>query len=97
MEKRFWVYIVTDKPYGTLYVGVTNDLSRRVYEHKHSVCKGFTKKYGLKLLVYAEEYPTALEAIQRKNCIKKWNREWKINNLIHTHNREWKDLGEQIN
>lgn len=97
MEKRYWVYIVADKPYGTLYVGVTSDLSRRIYEHKNGLYKGFTKKYGLAMLVYYEEFPTALEAIHREKCIKKWKRDWKIKNLIHVQNREWKDLYETYN
>jgi putative endonuclease len=97
MDERYWVYIVTDKPYGTLYTGMTNDLARRVYEHKVGLYSGFTKRYGLGRLVYYEEYATALEAIRREKCIKKWNREWKINNLIHQQNREWRDLGEILN
>jgi putative endonuclease len=97
MEKRFWVYIVTDKPYGTLYVGVTNDLARRIYEHKNGIYKGFTKQYGLKILVYYEEYSTALAAIQQEKRVKKWNREWKIRNLIHVQNHQWDDLAEKLN
>jgi putative endonuclease len=97
MEKRFWVYLMADKPYGTLYVGVTNNLSRRIFEHKNGLHQGFTKRHGLKILVYYEEYPTALEAIHREKCIKKWNREWKINNLIHIQNHEWRDLAEDFN
>lgn len=96
MEKSFFVYIVTDKPYGTLYVGVTNDLGRRVWEHKTGVYKGFTKKYGLGLLAYYEVYPTADEAIRREKAIKKWRREWKINK-IHEQNRPWRDLYEDLN
>jgi putative endonuclease len=97
MEKRFWVYLVTDRPYGTLYTGITNNLSRRIYEHKNGLHKGFTKRYVLNRLVYYEEYPTALEAIHREKCIKKWNREWKIHNLIHMQNREWRDLAQDFN
>ena len=66
VNKRSWVYIVTDKPYGTLYIGVTNDLARRTYEHKNHLYKGFTKRYGLHALVYYEEYPTMLDAIRRE-------------------------------
>lgn len=94
--KRFWVYIITDKPYGTLYIGVTSDLPRRVYEHKNGLYEGFSKKYDLKLLVYYEEYQTAEEAIRREKCMKKWNREWKINK-IHEMNRQWRDLAEDLN
>jgi putative endonuclease len=97
MEKRFWVYIITDKPYGTLYTGVTSNLARRIYEHKKGIYQGFSKRYGLKMLVYYEEHGTAPEAFHRETCIKKWNREWKIHNLIHVQNREWRDLGEDLN
>jgi putative endonuclease len=96
MEKCFWVYIITDKPYGTLYTGVTNDLCRRDYEHKNGIYKGFSKKYGLKTLVYYEEYPTALEAIHREKCIKKWNRDWK-KQIIERFNPKWRDLAEDFN
>ena len=91
MERSYWVYIVTDKPYGTLYVGVTNDLARRVQEHRDGIADGFTKKYGLKTLVYCEEYSTAGEAIQREKRFKKWNREWKIHRIKQL-NPTWKDL-----
>ena len=90
-EKRFWVYIVTDKPYGTLYIGVTNDLARRVYEHREGLVDGFTKKYGLKRLVYYEEYPTPVEAIEREKKLKKWKRDWK-KQLIEKFNPTWRDL-----
>jgi len=96
MEKNFFVYIVTDKPYGTLYVGVTNDLARRIWEHKQGVVEGFTKKYNVHRLVAYEVYPTAETAIRREKCIKAWKRDWKIN-LIHEQNREWKDLWEDLN
>jgi putative endonuclease len=96
MERRFYVYILTDKPYGTLYVGVTNNLARRMHEHRQGLVKGFTQKYGLKTLVYYEEYPTAEEAIRREKCIKAWKREWKINH-IHEQNRRWSDLAENLN
>ncbi len=96
MEKNFFVYIVTDKPYGTLYVGVTNDLARRVYEHREGLYKGFTKKHGLKMLVYYEVYGTAEEAIRREKAVKAWKREWKIHR-IHEQNRTWSDLYEDLN
>ncbi len=95
MEKHFWVYIVTDKPYGTLYTGVTNDLARRVWEHREGLYKGFTRKYELKQLVYYEEYPTAIEAIAREKCIKKWNRDWK-KQVIEKLNTTWRDLYEDL-
>jgi putative endonuclease len=96
MEKCFWVYIVTDKPYGTLYTGFSSDLSRRTYEHRQGLYEGFSKKYGLKKLVYYEEYPTALDAIAREKKLKGWKREWKIN-LIKSFNPEWQDLYESFN
>jgi len=93
MGKKFWVYIVTDKPFGTLYTGVTNNIARRAYEHKNGLVKGFTKKYGLKILVYCEEFPTAMAAIRREKQIKRWNREWKIYRIKEA-NPKWKDLFE---
>ena len=96
MIKRFWVYIIADKPYGTLYIGVTSDLPRRIYEHQNGLYAGFSKRYNLKLLVYYEEYPTANEAISREKSMKKWNREWKINK-IHEMNRQWCDLAIELN
>ncbi len=95
MEKRYWVYIVCDKPYGTLYTGVTGYISRRAQQHKDGSVDGFTKTYGLKKLVFSEEYPTALEAITREKRIKKWNRSWKIQ-LIETINPTWRDLYDEL-
>jgi len=95
MIRRFWIYILSDKPYGTLYIGITNDLARRSYEHRHGLYPGFTKRYGLKTLVYYEEYPTALEAIAREKELKKWKREWKID-LVKTLNPTWRDLYEDL-
>jgi putative endonuclease len=72
-----WIYILTNKPGGTLYVGVTNDLVRRLYEHRNDFVAGFTKRYGLKRLVYFEQYDDIQTAIQREKNIKHWPREWK--------------------
>ena len=91
MQKRFFVYIVTNKPWGTLYIGVTSNIEERVFQHKNGVMEGFTKRYGLHLLVYAEECADAHTAIQREKRLKKWPRSWKIN-LIRTDNPDWKDL-----
>ena len=91
MEKRFWVYILASKPWGTLYVGVTSDLEARVYQHKNGLLEGFTKKYGVKSLVYFEEFGEAGFAIHREKRLKKWPRVWKIN-LIRTDNPDWNDL-----
>jgi putative endonuclease len=88
-----WIYILASKPGGTLYIGVTNNLLRRVYEHREGLVGGFTKRYGVKRLVYFEEHATAPLAIQREKNIKHWSREWKID-LIVSMNPDWKDLYE---
>ncbi len=90
-----WVYILANKPGGTLYVGVTNDLVRRAFEHREGLVKGFTKQYGVKMLVYFEEHETAPLAIQREKNIKHWLREWKID-LIVSKNPQWRDLYDEI-
>lgn len=87
-----YVYIMTNKKYGTLYTGVTNNIARRSYEHKEGTHKGFTKQYRLKQLVYVEEHPTITGAIQREKNIKEWNRKWKID-LIESINPGWHGLG----
>jgi putative endonuclease len=91
MERRFFVYILANKPYGTLYTGVTSDIEARVYQHKNGVFEGFTKKYGIKTLVCFEEHATVLTAIHREKRIKKWPCEWKIN-LVRNQNPHWDDL-----
>ncbi len=91
MGKSFCVYILASKPWGTLYTGVTGDLAARVYQHKHGLHEGFTKKYGVKTLAYFEEHVEPLKAIHREKRIKKWPRVWKIN-LIRTGNPDWVDL-----
>jgi putative endonuclease len=82
-------------PGGTLYVGVTNNLIRRVFEHRSGMVPGFTKRYGVKRLVYFEEHATAPLAIQREKNIKHWRREWKID-LIVSVNPDWRDLYDEI-
>jgi putative endonuclease len=91
----FWVYILASSPGGTLYVGVTNDLIRRVFEHREGLVRGFSKKYGVKTLVFYEQHATAAAAIQREKNIKHWPREWKIE-LILRLNPEWRDLWEDV-
>ena len=91
----FWVYILASKPGGTLYIGVTRDLVRRVFEHRTGAVSGFTARYGVKRLVYFERYDTALDAIQREKNIKHWPRQWKIG-LIVAANAEWPDLYGEI-
>jgi putative endonuclease len=78
----FWVYILASKPGGTLYIGVTRDLIRRVYERRAGAVPGFTKRYSVKRLVYFERYDTAAAAIQREKNIKHWSREWKIDLIV---------------
>jgi putative endonuclease len=90
-----WIYILANQPGGTLYVGVTYDLVRRAFEHRESLITGFTKRYGLKMLVYFEQHDTAPLAIQREKNIKHWPREWKIDLILST-NPEWRDLYDDI-
>jgi putative endonuclease len=91
----YWTYILCNKPHGTLYVGITNDLVRRGYEHREGVVEGFTKRYAIKRLVYSEEHATALDAIAREKTLKRWPRAWKIA-LIERTNPNWDDLYEGI-
>ena len=86
-----WLYIMTNRPNGTLYVGVTSDIRRRVSEHKVGMVDGFTRKYGLHRLVYAEQHADVLSAIQREKNIKHWPRAWKVR-LIGRDNPAWDDL-----
>lgn len=90
-NKRYAVYILASKRNGTLYIGVTNDLNRRVYEHKGKLVKGFTSKYDVSMLVYYELHEDIRAAIQREKQLKKWNRAWKLR-IIEKHNPEWIDL-----
>ena len=89
--KSYYVYILTNKKDGVLYIGVTNNLERRIYEHKNKKIKGFTEKYNLNNLVFYEENNDIAFAIQREKKLKKWNRKWKIN-LIEKNNPNWNDL-----
>jgi putative endonuclease len=89
------VYIMASRRDGTLYVGVTSDLVKRIYEHKNNLADGFTKRYGVHTLVYYELHGEMIEAIRREKQIKKWNRQWKVE-LIETDNPEWKDLWPEI-
>jgi putative endonuclease len=93
--KGGWVYILTNRPNGTLYVGVTADLARRIYEHREGLVEGFTKRYGLKRLVYVERYDDIRDAIQREKNIKHWRRAWKVR-LILANNPDWRDLYEAL-
>ncbi|TDQ66445.1 putative endonuclease [Maritalea mobilis] len=90
-----WVYIMTNKLNGTLYVGVTNNLVRRVWEHRQGDVAGFTRSYRLKRLVYFEGHDNISAAIQREKAIKGWSRRWKVE-LIEAFNAEWRDLFDEI-
>ena len=88
---QYFVYILTNKTNKVFYIGVTNNLERRMYEHKNKLIEGFTKKYNLTKLVYYEETKDVESAIAREKQLKNWHREWKIN-LVIGFNPEWKDL-----
>ena len=90
------VYIAASRPRGTLYVGVTSDVSRRMWEHREGLLPGFTRDYGIKLLVYLELHATMDAAITREKQIKKWRRAWKIE-LITSLNPDWEDLYLRLN
>ena len=79
---------------GTIYIGVTNDLARRVFEHRNGLVQGFTSRYGLKMLVYYEVFDSISNAIQRETNLKRWPRRWKLD-LIESQNPQWRDLGEE--
>jgi putative endonuclease len=91
----YYVYLLASRKHGTLYLGFTRDLVRRVYEHKNDVIGGFTSRYGVHLLVWFECYDDAANAITREKELKKWRREWKIN-LIERSNPNWEDLYNTI-
>ena len=91
----YFVYLITNKRYGTLYVGVTRDLVKRIYEHRSKFVEGFTKRHDLRRLVWYEAHEDVTAAIAREKLIKKWHRDWKIN-LIQAMNPEWNDLYDKI-
>jgi putative endonuclease len=95
MDKTFYVYMLASARYGTLYLGVTSNLIKRTWEHRDGVVDGFTKKYGVKKLVWFEIHTEAISAITREKQLKKWNRAWKIE-LIQQENPLWRDLYEDI-
>ena len=95
MTDRFFVYILASQRNGTLYIGVTNDLTRRMTEHKGKLIPGFTRKYGVDKLVYFEEYASILEARARERSLKRWNRAWKLD-LIEKSNPQWRDLTDEL-
>jgi putative endonuclease len=91
----YYVYIMASGRHGTLYIGMMNDLTRRVYEHKHDIIDGFTRKYGVHILVYFEHTNNVVSAIAREKQLKKWRRQWKIR-LIEKNNPQWRDLYDEI-
>ncbi len=91
--KNYYVYILASKKNGTLYIGVTGNLERRLYEHKNKLVKGFTERYNVDRLVYYEQTNNISSALQREKQLKKWNRAWKIE-LIEKDNPEWNDLSD---
>jgi len=93
--KNYYVYILANKKNGTLYIGVTNNLVKRIYEHKSGLAEGFTKKYNVKNLVYYESTESIESAIHREKQLKNWHRNWK-KDLIEKNNSEWEDLSKDF-
>jgi putative endonuclease len=91
----FYVYILASRRNGTLYIGMTDDLPKRVWQHREGIVPGFTKKYGVKMLVWAEEHDSRESAFLRERQLKKWNRDWKIQ-LIEEGNPAWRDLWDEL-
>lgn len=94
--KQYYFYILASKKNGTVYIGVTGDLYRRICEHKNNIIEGFTKKYNVHILVYYELYSDIHSAIARETQVKRWKRQWKIE-LIEKGNLDWVDLFEEVN
>ncbi len=90
-----WIYFMTNRRNGILYAGVTSNLPKRAWEHREEVTPGFTKRYGLKLLVYYEHFDDIRDALQREKAIKHWPRAWKVR-LIHEVNPNWDDLYDAL-
>jgi putative endonuclease len=90
-----WIYIVTNRRDGTLYVGVTSNLAQRIWQHKEGLVEGFTKRYNLKRLVYVEHHDDIRNAIQREKNLKLWSRAWKVA-LIAADNPDWNDLHDRL-
>jgi len=94
-DRQYYVYILTNKSNNVLYIGVTNDLIRRIFEHKNKLVEGFTKKYNLRKLVYYEATKDIESAVNREKQLKNWHRDWKMN-LIDQFNPDWKDLSDDF-
>jgi putative endonuclease len=95
MHKSSYVYILASEAYGNLYIGVTSDLAKRIWEHREGFADGFTKKYAIEQLVWFEVHDNILAAITREKQLKKWRRDWKVN-LIQSVNPQWRDLYADI-
>jgi len=95
MGKRYFVYVLTNRKRGVLYTGVTSDLVQRLTQHRAKAVPGFTKTYGLVMLVYYEEHSSILEARAREATLKRWRRAWKFA-LIETLNPDWRDLADEL-
>lgn len=95
MEKTYYVYILANKRNGTLYVGITSDLLKRVWQHKNKVFKGFTNKYRIDKLVYYQGFKDVSDAIAYEKKLKKWPRKWKVD-LIEKENPDWEDLYDKM-
>jgi putative endonuclease len=95
MDKSSYVYILASKPYGILYIGVTSDLRKRIWQHREGVVERFTKQYGVKQLAWYEIHSEIVHAITREKQIKKWNRNWKVN-LIQGSNPDWRELYDEV-
>jgi putative endonuclease len=91
----FYVYILASRRNGTLYIGMTDDLNRRVFQHQEGVFPGFTKKYGVRILVWFEQHETRESAFRRERALKKWNRAWKLA-LIERSNPTWRDFALEL-
>ena len=95
MEKQAAVYLLASQRNGTLYIGVTSNLVKRIWEHRNNAVEGFTKRYGVHTLVYYEQHTTMEAAITREKQLKKWNRAWKLR-LVEERNPDWRDLSPEI-
>ncbi len=94
-QKNYYVYILASKRNGTLYIGVSSDLIKRIYQHKNDIIEGFTKKYKVHMLVYYERTSSVESAIKREKDLKNWKRKWKLN-LIEKNNPGWRDLYSEL-
>src|SRR5438874_2974365 len=94
--KSGWVYIMTNKPFGTLYISVTSDLAARIWQHRNGEGSAFCKRFGLSRLVYAEQHPAIYDAIAREKAMKAWKRKWKLRQIMQV-NPDWDDLFETLN